>query len=374
MDDFDFAEELSFERVKLADGEAMRAFKETAKKRIVDPLKRSIPGAAASAAGMALMGGYGYYKARPGKDGAPSKYQAMAAADLANAEKLREQLKTEGREPTYSEGTALATAQAKKDLADNMAKHPVRGALHLAKSPGAMVGGAILGRMGLGAAKKISPALAAELKKFGSQEKTALDMASFQGMLANGAGAIKGLASKAAPVAQGMLAKAKANPVGAGALLGGGLGASHGLLADPGVDPRTGQKRSRIAAMARQGIGGAVAGGAAGAVADHATNGPLRQARTARSVALGEVQTRPMGDVPPNTATPRAAPYNMTNPVASGAVPTANGTQRVAPRVRPQNTPIDEEGAVGQVRPYKAASAHLYKVAFLMKERIHEYR
>lgn len=49
-----------------------------------------------------------------------------------------------------------------------------------------------------------------------------------------------------------------------GMVYGAGLGAAKGLLMDPGVDPQTGEKRSRVGAAVRNAAGGAAVGGAAG--------------------------------------------------------------------------------------------------------------
>lgn len=371
MNDLDFEESLSFGNTrKLAAASWLGSVKEHMQNEAGPLLKRG-PDVAAALAGIALLGAAQHHHSKPGKGGAASKEQTHAEESLAKSEALKKSLQEEGREPTYEESVELAAAPARKGIADAMAKHPVKGALHFARQPGTIAAGAALGSLGLHAGKGVVHAGKQLFRKFSSAEKTAvLDMSS---ML---------------PAAQGLLAKAKANPGVAGAMAGGVLGGARGLLKNPGVDPRTGQQRSRVGAAVTGAAGGAALGGAVGAAAGH----------LAGSKARAAVQTRPVRDVPAGTQpSPRPVPVSMNQNVGGGAVPApGGGTARVAPniserqRVRNLQGGVDDprlaqEAAaavptgdpsaesVGPVRRMKAASVDFQKVAGLMKERVHAH-
>lgn len=117
----------------------------------------------------------------------------------------------------------------------------------------------------------------------------------------SGLGGMAGMAAKGINAVGGtgaMQAVGKAaNKAGAyGAAIGGGLGAARGLLKNPGTDPQTGQKKSRLWAAAKGGVGGAALGGAAGYGGSTISSNLSRMSPTAAH-AMGNARNWAAGQV-----------------------------------------------------------------------------
>ncbi len=142
---------------------------------------------------------------------------------------------------------------------------------------------------------------------------------------------------------RGAAARAMRNPHMTAAMIGAGAGAVKGLVQDPGVDPQTGQRRSRLGAMARNAAGGAAIGGAVSHIP-----GVKRTIQAGGKGLSREVRRLP----PPGGATPHL-PVAGNGPAGGGGV--LGGGPAAAPAVAsphmahgtpPNGVPIHVEDSV----------------------------
>lgn len=182
------------------------------------------------------------------------------------------------------------------------------------------------------------------------------------------ASAAKFLTGKAMPAAGKVLGQAAASPRAAMALGGAGVGAIGGALKNPGVDPQTGQKKSRlgnIAVGAGLGAGaGAALGHSAGAV--KAVQGlpgkvmPKMQQLGTKATAWGQKAEQAAGAIP--KAAPGTPPLRAQKPAPSPMAPrpagpvSGAGTQ-VGPKATPSAAPAPSAPAPSAPPPAAAAGA-----------------
>jgi hypothetical protein len=112
-------------------------------------------------------------------------------------------------------------------------------------------------------------------EKKSSMEKTAAPML---GALKTG---MQGLAGRGM---HGAISSSRNALTGGGAMVGAGLGAARGALGNPGVDPNTGQQKSRLGYMAKNIAGGAALGAGAGYAAK-----PLAMRAAGTTGRIGEM-------------------------------------------------------------------------------------
>ena len=156
-----------------------------------------------------------------------------------------------------------------------------------------------------------------------------------------------GATNRGNSVLRSVAGRAMRNPHMTAAAIGAGAGAVKGLVQDPGIDPATGQRRSRVGAMARNAAGGAVIGGAVSHIPgvseriQGAGKGLSQQIRKTnwRNQSGGPAALRPAA---PAGAVGGAAPAAASSAIAPAAAPAAAGHTAVnvpGGNAMPQYTP-----------------------------------
>lgn len=162
------------------------------------------------------------------------------------------------------------------------------------------------------------------------------------------AGVAKALTGKVMPAASKLMGQAAANPKAALAIGGAGVGALGGAIKDPGVDPQTGQKKSRlknIALGAGLGAGAGAALGHSGKVVGAVKGLPGKMAPKMeqfgqKATAWGQ-KAEQAAAIPKATAS--TAPIKGPKPAPS---PMGKPTPAAAPPAAPQGAPTAPSPAV----------------------------